>query len=238
MIERSLPAGMAGGDTADAAFIAGRLLQVRERLSAVNGEGVRVVAVTKAHAADVVAAAIDAGCTDIGESYAQELLHKNRELLADCQNRPQVHFVGGLQRNKIRKLASIVDVWQSVDRLDLGEELARRSPRARVMVQVDLSGEQAKRGCPAEKVPDLVARFADLGLDVVGLMGIGPTGAPEKARPGFAMLRGLVDRLGLSECSMGMTADLEIAVQEGSTMVRVGTCLFGPRPSRRRKIEQ
>lgn len=222
----------------DAAFVASRLSQVRERLSAVNGEHVRVVAVTKGHATDTVAAAIAAGCTDIGESYAQELLHKNRALLADCLNRPQVHFVGGLQRNKIRKLTSIVDVWQSVDRLDLGEELARRSPRARVLVQVDLSGEQTKRGCSAATAPDLVARLTDLELNVIGLMGIGPTGAPEKARPGFAMLRGLVDRLGLAECSMGMTADLEIAVQEGSTMVRIGTYLFGPRPPRQQKIER
>lgn len=222
----------------DAALVAGRLLKVRARLAAVNGENVRIVAVTKGHSSDTIAAAIDAGCTDIGESYAQELLHKHRALPARCENRPQVHFVGGLQRNKIRKLASIVDVWQSIDRLDLGEELARRSPRARVMVQVDLSGEPTKRGCPAATVPDLVAQLSDLQLNVIGLMGIGPLGTPEQARPGFAMLRGLVDRLGLPECSMGMTADLEIAVQEGSTMVRIGTDLFGPRPQDQKKVEQ
>ncbi len=222
----------------DAALIAGRLSQLRARLAAVNGEKVRIVAVTKGHSTDTITAAVDAGCTDVGESYAQELLHKDRALLARCENRPQVHFVGGLQRNKIRRLTSVVDVWQSIDRLDLGEELARRSPRARVMVQVDLSGEPAKRGCPAAAVPDLVARLGDLGLSVIGLMGIGPIGAPEQARPGFAMLRGLVDRLGLLECSMGMTADLEVAVQEGSTMVRVGTALFGRRNREQQKIEQ
>ena len=222
----------------DAALVAGRLSQVRRRLAAVNGENVRIVAVTKGHATDAIAAAIDAGCTDIGENYAQELLRKDRALLAHCGNRPQVHFVGGLQRNKIRKLASVVDVWQSIDRLNLGEKLARRSPRARVMVQVDLSGEQAKRGCPAAAVPDLVAQLGELGLNVIGLMGIGATGTPEQARPGFAMLRGLVDRLGLSECSMGMSADLEIAVQEGSTMVRIGTGLFGSRPLEQQKSDR
>lgn len=222
----------------DAASIAERLSQIRERLTAADGEDVRIVAVTKGHAVETIAAAIDAGCTDIGESYAQELSQKNQALLAHSHDRPQVHFIGGLQRNKIRRLAAIVDVWQSIDRFDLGEELARRSPRARVMVQVDLSGEQTKRGCSAAAVPELVERLTELDLNVIGLMGIGPMGAPEQARPGFALLRALVDQLGLPECSMGMTADLEVAVQEGSTMVRIGTDLFGPRPRSKRKDER
>ena len=222
----------------DTASVARRLSQIRARLSAVNGENIRVVAVTKGHGVETIEAAIGAACTDIGESYAQELLHKNQAVLAHCRNRPQVHFIGGLQSNKIRKLASIVDIWQSIDRFDLGEELARRSPRARVMVQVDISGEERKRGCSAATAPELVERLSELELNVIGLMGIGPIGVPEKARPGFALLRGLVDRLGLPECSMGMTSDLEVAVQEGSTMVRIGTDLFGPRPLRKRGVDQ
>ena len=223
---------MAGEAVTDTASIQRRLAQVRERLLALNGHHVRIVAVTKGHSVQTLESAIAAGCSDIAESYAQELLHKNQALLAHCRTRPQVHFIGGLQSNKIRKLAAIVDVWQSIDRLDLGEELARRCPQAQVMVQVNLSGEKQKRGCSVATAPELVQRLRGLELNVVGLMGIGPIGVPEDARRGFALLRGLVDQLGLPECSMGMTADLEVAVQEGSTMVRIGTDLFGPRPQR------
>ncbi len=216
----------------DAASISRRLAQVRERISAVGGHNVRIVAVTKGHSTETVESAIAAGCSDIAESYAQELLHKNQALTEYGRTPARVHFVGGLQSNKIRRLASIVDVWQSIDRLDLGEELARRCPFAEVMVQVNLSGDAHKRGCSASATPELVQRLRGLELSVVGLMGIGPMGEPEDARTGFAQLRGLVDQLGLVECSMGMTADLEVAVQEGSTMVRIGTGLFGPRPQR------
>lgn len=223
----------------DTPSVVQRLSQLRERLVAVGGEHVRIVAVTKGHTAETVAAAVAAGCSEIGESYAQELTQKNQTLLSrygDSIVRPKIHFIGGLQRNKIRKLAPIVDIWQSIDRLDLGEELARRSPQAQLMVQVDLSGEPTKRGCSPATTPALVERLTALDLKVVGLMGIAPLTTPEKTRPAFALLRGLVDRLGLSECSMGMTADLEVAVQEGSTMVRVGTDLVGPRPPRRRRV--
>lgn len=205
-----------------------RARALRERLDAAGGSSVRVVAVTKGFGPEAIPAAVAAGIDDVGESYAQECLAK----VAGLDDLPTLHFIGGLQRNKVRKLAPVVDVWQSVDRLDLGLEIAERAPRAAVMVQVDLSGEETKRGCPARDAPDLVARLRDSGLEVIGLMGIGPLGEPESARPGFALLRGLVDRLGLRECSIGMSADLEVAVEEGSTMVRVGTDLFGPRPVR------
>lgn len=214
----------------DADSIQRRLTQVRERISAAGGQNVRIVAVTKGHSINTMQSAIAAGCSDIAESYAQELLHKNQALRKDSRTRAQVHFVGGLQRNKIRRLVSIVDVWQSIDRYELGEELARRCPSAEAMVQVNLSGDEHRRGCGPSAAPELVQRLQGLGLNVVGLMGIGPMGEPEDARRGFALLRGLVDQLGLVECSMGMTADLEVAVQEGSTMVRIGTGLFGPRP--------
>jgi len=120
-------------------------------------------------------------------------------------------------------------VWQSIDRIEIGAEIAKRSPGATVMVQVDISGEETKSGCDPAMAEPLVADLDALGLDVIGLMGIGPLGRPEMSRPGFQLLRGLVDRLGLSECSMGMSGDLEVAVEEGSTMVRVGRGLFGER---------
>lgn len=216
----------------DEASIQRRLARLHERIAAAGGRNVRIVAVTKGHSSETVRCAVAAGCRDIAESYAQELLHKSGEPAGHGPAQARVHFVGGLQSNKIRKLAPIVDVWQSIDRLDLGEELARRCPQAEAMVQVNLSGDGHRRGSHPGAVPELVQRLRDLELNVVGLMGIGPLGEPEDARRGFALLRGLVDRLGLDECSMGMTADLEVAVQEGATMLRIGTGLFGPRPPR------
>ena len=214
--------------------VARRLVAIQERIDAAGGRAVRVVAVTKGFGVDAVSAAMACGLRDIGESYAQETLAKLAPTSSDAPpaQRPVVHFIGGLQRNKVRKLDPVVDVWQSVDRLELAEEIARRAPGAQVMLQVDLSGEVTKGGCPPDAVEPLLAGAVDRGLVVVGLMGIAPRGEPELARPGFRLLRSLVDRFSLRECSMGMTADLEVAVEEGTTMVRVGTALFGPRPPR------
>jgi hypothetical protein len=147
---------------------------------------------------------------------------------------PRWHFIGRLQRNKVRLVASYVAVWQSVDRLALGEEIARRTHEATVFVQVAVTDEPGKGGCPPDGVPVLVGGLGRLGLDVRGLMAVGATGSAEDARPGFRRLRQLADDLGLPEVSMGMSGDLEVAVEEGSTMVRIGTALFGPRPVRRR----
>ncbi len=146
------------------------------------------------------------------------------------------HFIGQLQSNKIRQLAGIVSVWASVDRAKLVREIARRDPGGRIMIQGDtsaLSGidEPGKGGCPIADLDDLVAIAHDAGLELLGLMTVGPTdGGTEAARPGFEAVRAAVDRHGLSVCSMGMTADLEVAVQSGSTQVRIGTALFGSRP--------
>jgi PLP dependent protein len=207
--------------------VAERVAAVRGRIAAAGGEAT-LVAVTKGVGADVVAAAVAAGVRDVGESYAQELLAKAPAVPAT----PRWHFVGRLQVNKVRLLAGTVDLWQSVDRPRLADELARRAPRARVLVQVDVTGEPTKGGCPPREVPALVDRLVGAGLDVAGLMAIGPEGPPEEARAGFRAVTALADRLGLPERSMGMSGDLEVAVQEGATMVRVGTALFGSRPPR------
>jgi PLP dependent protein len=214
-------------------LVTARMQRLRERCTVAGSVDVTIIGVTKGHGAEAIRAAAGAGLTAVGESYAQELVTKDAELgLVDGDRWPAVHFIGGLQRNKVRRIADIVDVWQSVDRPRLADEIARRAPGAEIMIQVDISNEESKGGCPPDDVADLVKRATDAGLLVTGLMAIGPLGAPDKARPGFRMLRTMVDDLGLSECSMGMSADLEIAVEEGSTMIRVGTDLFGPRPPR------
>jgi hypothetical protein len=210
--------------------VAGRADAIRERIRRAGGDPdrIRLIAVTKGFGVDVVRAALAAGLVDVGESYAQEMLEKVDRL----EEEPSLrwHFVGRLQRNKVRKLAPFVTLWHSVDRLSLGAEIARWAPGARVLAQVDLSGEPTKGGCPPAMLPALVDGLMDLELDVRGLMGIGPLGAPEDARPGFRLLREMAEKQGLSELSMGMTADIEVAVEEGATMVRVGAGLFGPRP--------
>jgi pyridoxal phosphate enzyme (YggS family) len=195
------------------------------------GPDVELVAVTKGFGADAVAAAASAGCRSIGENYAQELLSK-RDAIAAA--RPvALHFIGRLQSNKVRQVAALVDVWETVDRPGLIAELARRAPGATVLIQVNTTGEADKGGCRPDDTAGLVAAGREAGLDVDGLMPVGPTtGGPEAARPGFRRVRRLVDALGLRTCSMGMTDDLEVAIEEGTTRVRVGTALFGPRPRR------
>ena len=216
------------------AAIAARLGVLRARLDELGGSAVEVVAVTKAFPAQVIAAAVEAGCTSIGENYAQELVGKRPVLDSLSERRPEVHFVGHLQSNKVRSLAGVVDVWQTLDRRSLADELAVRLPGAKVMVQVNTTGEEAKSGCRPQDTEELVGHAAQLGLDVSGLMTIGPTDGEQAAtRDAFRMLRALADRLALGACSMGMTGDYELAVAEGSTHVRIGTLLFGPRPRRR-----
>jgi pyridoxal phosphate enzyme (YggS family) len=208
--------------------VAEGLAAVRDRIErAGGGPDVVVLPVTKGFGPVAIEAAIAAGCGLIGENYAQELLAKLPEVKGP---RPEVHFIGQLQSRKVRTLAAVVDVWQTVDRPVLVDELAKRAPGARVMVQVNVTDEPQKAGCAPPDTPALVAAALDAGLVVEGLMTIGRAGPPEGSRAGFRQLRALAESLGVRHCSMGMSEDLEVAVSEGSTIVRVGTALFGHRP--------
>ena len=140
------------------------------------------------------------------------------------------HFIGAVQRNKVASLAPFVAVWQTVDRPAAADTIARHSPGATALVEVNLVGDPGRSGCFFEDVDAVVEAGRRAGLTVVGLMGIGPPGPPRPAL--FARLAATGARLGLAELSMGMTADFEVAIAEGSTMVRLGTALFGPRPRR------
>jgi uncharacterized pyridoxal phosphate-containing UPF0001 family protein len=211
-----------------AAAVAERLGALGERIRQAGGDpaAITVVGVTKTLGPDAVAAAVGAGLHDLGENYPAELAEK---AAAAMGTDVRWHFIGGVQRRHVGLIAPVVHLWQGVDRLAEGEAVARRAPGAAVLVQVDVTGEPQKGGCPAHDVPALVDGLRALGLDVQGLMAVGPAGPPDAARPGFRALSVLADRLELPERSMGMSGDLEVAVQEGSTMVRVGTALFGPR---------
>ena len=208
--------------------IAARVSEVRARIRAAapDPDRVTLVAVTKGFGAGVVRSALDAGLADCGESYVQELVAKAGELVSQ----PRWHAIGRLQRNKVRKAAPLVTLWHSVDRASLGAEIARWAPGTAVLVQVNTAGEAAKGGCDPAEAPALVQDLLALGLDVRGIMAMAPAGPPEGARPVFSAARDLRDRLGLPELSMGMTDDYEVALREGSTIVRVGRGLFGPRP--------
>ena len=199
------------------------------RVRECGGVDVRVVAVTKTFSAHAVNAIVAAGCSLIGENYAQDLLGKWPGV--DHGRRPEVHFIGRLQSNKVRSLAGIVDVWQSVDRVSIIDEIARRSPNARIMLQVNSTGEADKGGCDINALAGLLKHSELQGLTVVGLMTVGPTdGDTVVARRAFEATAQQARELGLREVSMGMTADLELAIECGSTMVRVGSAIFGDRP--------
>lgn len=220
--------------TVDAVNVRANLDAIRQRLAAAGGADVSVVAVTKGFGPETIHAAAAAGCEVIGESYAQELLAKFEAI--EAHSSLDVHFIGQLQTNKVRQLAGRVNRYDSVDRGKLVREIARRDPGAAILVQVDTSeltgsGHRGKGGCPLTDLDELVEGARGAGLDVRGLMTVGPTvGGPDVARPGFEAVRSAVDRLGLTVCSMGMSADLDVAVACGSTEVRIGTALFGPRP--------
>ena len=212
--------------------VAAQLREIHERIAtAARGAGrapeaIELVAVSKEVDAAAVAAARAAGQRAFGENRAQELSAKAEALHA--QELDLVwHFIGRLQRNKVKSIASLVALWQSVDRSDLGVEIARHAPGARVLVQVNVAGEAQKGGCPPAELPALVDSLTDLGLTVEGLMTVPPlVGDP---RPHFAALRDLSNRLGLATLSMGMSGDFEAAIAEGSTLVRIGRAVFGPR---------
>lgn len=233
--EHSADADVDADAVADA--VARRLELVNERIVGAGGVpgSVTVVAVTKGQGVTAVRAAGAAGLLDLGENYAGELLDKRAAGLAGTR----WHFLGHVQRNKVHGLAPFVHLWQGLDRVAAGEEIARRAPGARVLVQVNVSGRPARNGCSFDDAPVLVARLLELGLDVRGVMAVGVAPSPvdrsapaAAARLAYRRLRELADRLGLAERSMGMSADLEIAVAEGSTMVRIGEALFGVRKAR------
>jgi pyridoxal phosphate enzyme (YggS family) len=211
----------------DPADVARRLDAVRTRIGRAgrDPDGITIVAVTKGFGADAVGAAQRCGLADIGENYAQELLAKAQELRVPVR----WHFIGQIQTNKVRALAPLVALWHGVDRLHAGEAIARHQPEADVLVEVNTAGDPAKGGCRPDEAPELVLARRGAGLRVRGLMTIAAAGPPESARPAFRALAALAQRLELPELSMGMTADLEVAVQEGATMIRVGEALFGPR---------
>jgi PLP dependent protein len=235
------PGGRAGGRGDDAA-VAARVAEVRGRIAAAaeragrDPAAVTLVAVAKLHPVEAIRAAVDAGVTDVGENYAQELQAKAAALEGTGV---RWHFVGRLQRNKAAAVVGVRALVHSLTSLPLAEALGRRARAAgtvaRALVQVELDERPAAHGVrPADLDGFVAAARAVEGLDLAGLMVMpAQTPDPGDARPVFRRAAALARDLGLGELSMGMTADLEVAVEEGATLVRVGTAVFGPRPRAR-----
>lgn len=218
-----------------------RLAEAREAIDRHQALGgwrhpVKIVAVTKTHGPDAIRAAVAAGITAVGENRVQEALAK-QDQLADVA--VEWHLIGTLQRNKARHAVGRFALIHSVDRLDLAQELARRvagGRRQAVLVQVNCSNEPQKAGVDPDALPALLEGLRPLDrLDVRGLMTMAAlTGDAAEQRRAFRLLRTLRDRAEaagypLPELSMGMSADFPVAVEEGATIVRLGTLLFGER---------
>lgn len=218
--------------------VAANVAEVRARIAAAaarsdrDPDEVTLVAATKTVDAARVAEVVAAGVLHVGENRAQELVAKApivAGVLAGVDApAPTWHFLGALQRNKVRSVAPWVACWQSVDRLSLGAAIARHAPGAHVYLEVNLAGEPQKPGCAPEAAEELSAALQDLGLQVDGCMAVPPR--DDDPRRWFAHLRVLASDLGLSGLSMGMSDDFELAVEEGATVVRVGRAIFGARP--------
>lgn len=231
----------ASGDAARRAEeIAARLADVRRRIAEAaarvgrSQSAVTFVAVSKLFDVADVLAARRAGHSDFGESRAQELRQKAKAAGAGIR----WHYVGRLQRNKVKDVVGVASLIHSVDRLELAEAIAERARREarvqRVLVQVNAGGDPAKAGCRPEDTAALVARVREMdGIACQGLMTIPPLDADP--RPVFVALRDLRDDVRarfpeVQHLSMGMSNDFEVAVEEGATIVRLGEAVFGPRP--------
>lgn len=215
--------------------LADRIQAVEERIeraclrSGRKREQVRLVAVTKTFPAEAILEGYALGLRDFGENYVQEFERKFPAVrhLAGAK----FHLIGHLQSNKSRRAGELFHVIQTVDSAKLARRLDALGRRLEVMIEVKLSPEETKAGCAPEELGALVDAVRALpNLDLRGLMTMPPWAEdPEQSRPYFRRLRLLAERHGLPELSMGMSQDLEVAIEEGATIVRVGTALFGER---------
>lgn len=223
-----------------------RLAEVRDRIANAAGRAgrnptdVRLIAVSKTHPFDAIRAAADAGQSDFGENKVQEALQK---IAQSTDTRLRWHLIGHLQSNKAKKAAQAVNAIHAIDSVDLlrrvDQAAAEASRTVDVLIQVDLALEDSKFGAPVEEVSSIVSAAGSCtAARLIGLMLLPPLAEnPEDARPWFSQLRGVRDRLigagapadRLRELSMGMSHDFEVAIEEGATMVRVGTAIFGER---------
>lgn len=231
------------------------ILQLKENLSEINyliknacekvnrnPNEVRLLAVSKAQPTEKIIEAFNLGLHCFGENYAQELIKKYYQLPESIRNQIEWHFIGLLQKNKVKKILPIISFIQSVNSFSLAQEIdkqaAKLNLKAKILIEVNITREKTRKGIMSEDLNSLIKAFAALkNIEVQGLMCIAPLIEKEKTRLYFKEMKQLFDsvkkikqeNLKPSILSMGMSNDFEIAIQEGSTMIRIGTKLFGER---------
>lgn len=205
---------------------------------------IEIISVSKTHPFELIKRGLEAGVSLFGENYAQELKEKYEQLDLSQARRPRWHFIGHLQRNKVKYIAPFVEAIHTVDSEKLAKEISKQAKKSGreidIMLQVNTSGENSKSGCEPEDVISLARAVLPCdNLNLRGLMTIGTFTRNEKiSRKEFALLRYLIGKinarleLDLKDLSMGMSHDFEIAVEEGATFVRIGTDIFGERKSK------
>ena len=217
--------------------IAERLVAVRARVESACARsgrspgGVTLIAVTKGFPVEAVREAFEAGLRHFGENRVQEAAEKLPHLL-DIRSDVTWHMIGHLQTNKVKTVLHLFDIIQSVDSFHLAEALSRRAPQAvSAFLEVNVAAEPTKYGLTLDELPREFDRISQLpNLEVCGLMTVAPIAAnPEDVRPVFRRLCETGRNLGLTQFSMGMTDDFEVAIEEGATHIRVGRAIFGER---------
>tara|TARA_B100000700_G_C14934798_1_gene803705 strand:+ start:295 stop:963 length:669 start_codon:yes stop_codon:yes gene_type:complete len=211
-------------------LVADRVGELQAEILSKSDNPVRIVAVTKGFGVQAVIAANRAGVDDIGENYAQEMVAK-KEMLANVNpdSKPRWHFIGNLQRNKVKKISSHVFLWQSVNSIPLGEEIIKRCKEPQLLIQVNMTGAKNQGGLPPSEAPAFVERLRGIDVNILGLMTIGDHGDREATLKHFQNLRTMANSLDLPECSMGMSNDYDLAIEAGATILRLGTAIFGNR---------
>jgi pyridoxal phosphate enzyme (YggS family) len=210
----------------DMTEIEDRLGEIRDELARIGRPDVRIIAVTKGFGVEAWNVARDLGLDIVGESYAQELQAK----LAEPDDRPTIHFIGRIQRNKVRKVIDDVALWHSVARPEILTELGKRRPGARALLQLSVADDPTKDGITAAEIPSMleVAEAADVRVE--GFMTIGVQGDAAASAAAFHEVDRLAEAHGVAERSMGMSNDWRDAAAAGATLLRLGSVLFGPRP--------
>jgi pyridoxal phosphate enzyme (YggS family) len=205
-------------------------------------DDIKVLAVSKTHSADTLMNAIEAGITAFGESYVQEFKEKQEIISVKSKIQPEWHYIGHLQTNKVKYIAQFVSMIHSVDSVHLAEEIQKQADKHSrnidILLQVNTSGEASKSGCEPDDLIDIAEQISKFSnLKIRGLMTIGTFSDDEIViRKEFNLLRDLKEKLGkrlpeldLKHLSMGMSHDYPIAIQEGATIIRIGTAFFGER---------
>lgn len=206
-----------------------------------NRNNVKLIPVSKVNPIEKIIEAMDAGYEVFGESYVQELKQKYDDFETKELKQPTWHFIGHLQSNKVKYIATFIDTIHTVDKLKLAKEIDKRAEqnnrKIKVLIQVNTSGEESKFGIEPSEIYTLVEEILKLNnIELIGLMTIaGLEATPEENEKEFALLAKLLKEinskynLSLTELSMGMTSDYELAIKQGSTMIRIGTAIFGER---------